>query len=448
MASGRPVHLSYSTNVHPAETLAELQDALRRHVAPVSRAAFGDGVAAANLRLGMQQADDLLGNPVLPSTSTMSDALLQAGPAPACQAFLALLDELALDVVSINAFPIRDFHAPRVKEQVYAPQWTDGGRALYSLKIAKALTHCMSRRGVDRQCAAISVPAGVFKGQYGDGDEVRAQCAHFLTECVRDLLRLERLSGRTVQLGLEPEPLTTAETCAECIAYYELLLTEARAKFPQQLGINRAQAEEIARRFLTINLDLCHQAVEFEDPVEDLRRLKAAGIAVSGLHLSAALKLSEPATNAGALAQLRALDEPRYLHQVVAKGRDGPLVRFDDLPALWNPRRLKGRTLADFAELRCHFHVPLYAELDDGGLSSTRDVVAPAVRFALAEGLTDNLVVETYTWGVLAALAEKGNAAARAVVGQGGAVDVDAGLVRELQWAKGQLEGVDARLGV
>ena len=30
---------------------------------------------------------------------------------------------------SINAFPIEDFHAPRVKEQVYAPPWTRRERA-------------------------------------------------------------------------------------------------------------------------------------------------------------------------------------------------------------------------------------------------------------------------------------------------------------------------------
>ena len=47
-------------------------------------------------------------------------------PCPACERLLQTLDELGLDVVSINAFPIRAFHAPRVKEQVYSPPWTDG----------------------------------------------------------------------------------------------------------------------------------------------------------------------------------------------------------------------------------------------------------------------------------------------------------------------------------
>jgi sugar phosphate isomerase/epimerase len=452
---GREACLSYSSNVHAAESLDELLEALRSHVAPISRKAFGDPLcfsplsrgrepgdarAAVNLRINKRQVDELLSHAPLPSTSALSDEILSAPPSPACARFLAALDELNLDVVSINAFPISAFHGQRVKEQVYSPPWTDGGRALYSLKIAKALTHCMARPKIQRAQAAISVPSGVFKGFYGDSDEVRGQCAHFLTECARELFRLERLTGRCVRLGLEPEPATTGETVGEFIEYFKLLLTEAGQKYPQQLGVKRAQAEEILRRFITVNLDLCHQAVEFEDPLDDLKRLRAAGIGVSGLHLSAALKLSEPGRNADALAQLKAMDEPRYLHQVVAKKRDGTLARFADLPELWSPPK-SGRAVdfADFAELRCHFHVPLFAELA-GPLSTTRNDVAPAAQYAFREGLTDNFVVETYTWNVLQNLAQQGSTAARAVVGDSGAIDIDSGIAKELQWARQTLE--------
>src|SRR5476651_2099629 len=124
------MHLSYSTNVHPAESLDDLIGTLREHVAPISRAAFGDRTAAVNLRIGMRQVDEILSHPALPSNSALSDAILSAPPSPACERLLSELSALKLDVVSINAFPIRDFHAPRVKEQVYSPPWTDGGRAL------------------------------------------------------------------------------------------------------------------------------------------------------------------------------------------------------------------------------------------------------------------------------------------------------------------------------
>jgi hypothetical protein len=424
---GRAVDLSYSTNVHPAETAGGLLDVLRRHVAPVSRAVWGDVPAAVNLRLGMKQADELLGHPVLPSTSTIPDAVLAAPPTPACAQLSAALSELKLYVASVNGFPIREFHAPRVKEGVYSPPWTDGGRVLYSVKIAKVLANLLG----EQAAAPVSVPTGTFKG-YGDHDELKEQCAHFLTEAARDLARLERLTGKTVALGLEPEPCTTGETVEEFVDYFEnFLLPAARAKFPAQLGLSVARAEDLARRFLTVNLDLCHQAVEFEDSVETLRRLRAAGIALSGLHLSAALKLPEPAAHPQALAQLLALDEPRYLHQVVARRRDGTLLRCADLPDL---SRGRGVRTEDLAEVRCHFHVPLCAELP-GPLASTRDTVAPAARFAAREGLTTNFVVETYTWGVLSDLARGGSPGAQQLLAKHGA-DVNAGIVAELRWAR------------
>ena len=57
----------------------------------------------------------------------------------------------------------------------------------------------------------------------------------------------------------------------------------------------------------------------------------------------------------------------------------------------------------------------------------------------MKEKLTDNFIVETYTWNVLARLANEGNAGAKAVVGDSGKIDIHAGIVRELQWAREQL---------
>jgi len=126
------------------------------------------------------------------------------------------------------------------------------------------------------------------------------------------------------------------------------------------------------------------------------------------------------------------------LHQVIGKTHSGEIVRYEDLPHLSNPKKLKGKTLADFAELRCHFHVPLFTELE-GALTTTRDTAVPAIAYAVKENLTDNFVAETYTWNVLAGLAQSGNAAARSVVGTNGVVDVREGIVRELNWAKNAL---------
>jgi len=427
---GRQIELSYSTNVHPAESLDDQLRMLGAQVAPVMSQALGaQPWYAVNLRVGQRQADEILCHGPLPSDSALSDAVLAAPPSENCHKLLSTLAAHKLRVASINGFPILDFHAPRVKEQVYSPPWTDGGRALYTLKIAKVFSHLMS----DRSTAAVSVPTGTFKG-YSDGEEIRMQCAHFITECAKELLRLERLTGKTVKLGLEPEPYTTAESMDEFCAYFKhCILLQARSKWPLQLGISTQKAEELARKFITVNLDLCHAAVEFEDPIEDLKRLRAEGISVTGIHVSAALKLPEPAKNKAALDALLALNEPRYLHQVVGRLRTGLLAHFEDLPDLERLRtRPRGAQLADFDEIRCHFHVPLFAEWP-GPLASTRDSAAPAARFAVKEGITDNLIVETYTWDVLSSLASKGVDAAKGMLGSG-RVDVTEGLVKELKW--------------
>lgn len=434
-AQGRPVELSYSTNVHPAESLDDLIRVIKENVAPVMQGALGPQPSyAVNLRLGMKQVDEILAHGPLPSTSTLSDAILSAGPTPGCERLKAALSEHRLRVVSVNGFPVLDFHAPRVKEMVYSPPWTDGGRSLYTLKIAKVLTHLIGE-GAD---AAVSVPTGTFKG-YTDNEEIKAQCAHFLTECAKELMRLERLTGKTIRLGLEPEPYTTAETLDEFLEYFQkYILVAADEKWPSQLGVTASKAEELARKFITVNLDLCHSAVEFEDPLEDLKRLHAAGIAITGLHLSAALKLPEPHRNAEAMNQLLSMNEPRYLHQVVGRLRDGNYARFEDLPDLERLRtRPRGWKISDFEELRCHFHVPLFAEWP-GPLASTRDGVGPAARYAAKEALTNNLIVETYTWGVLGDLANKGVSAAKEIVGPGG-IDVNAGLIKEIQWARAEI---------
>ncbi len=157
------------------------------------------------------------------------------------------------------------------------------------------------------------------------------------------------------------------------------------------------------------------------------------------MHLSAALKLTDPAANPDAVALLKSLDEPRFLHQVVGRGRDGRLFRWSDLPQLWDAPSLARMGLPEgfkaLTELRCHFHVPLATVVPaHSALSTTVDAVGPAVRYALQEKLTDNLVVETYTWTILAALAAQGNEAARALSSQTGSVDVAGGLVNELKY--------------
>src|SRR5205085_3893304 len=82
------------------------------------------------------------------------------------------------------------------------------------------------------------------------------------------------------------------------------------------------------RQHLGVNYDTCHLAVEFEEPIDVLRRFRAHDIRVSKLHFSSALKVIADAATRSALTEFR---EPVYFHQVVARAADGTLTRYRDL---------------------------------------------------------------------------------------------------------------------
>ncbi len=82
------------------------------------------------------------------------------------------------------------------------------------------------------------------------------------------------------------------------------------------------------------------------------------------------------------------------MHQVVARTTSGNLLRFPDLPeaiAAFNDTH---------AEWRAHFHVPLFVQ-DYGVLRSTQDDIQEVLRLQADRHFTNQLEVETYTWGVL-----------------------------------------------
>src|SRR5690606_8826171 len=89
-------------------------------------------------------------------------------------------------------------------------------------------------------------------------------------------------------------------------------------------------SDERLHRYLGINYDCCHMAVEHEDPHTAIERYRSHGIRISKLHFSSAMKVvpTEEARKA-----LEAFVDPVYFHQVVARTRDGSYTRYLDLDA-------------------------------------------------------------------------------------------------------------------
>jgi hypothetical protein len=134
--------------------------------------------------------------------------------------------------------------------------------------------------------------------------------------------------------------------------------------------------------------------VEFESPTVALDRLAAAGLRLSKLHLSSALRVRPNAEGRAALARFA---EPTYLHQVVVANGGIVRKRFLDLPDAL------AATEASEAgdEWRVHFHVPLHAA-PGAPFSDTRDHLLGALDWLKAHpDACQHLEMETYTWEVL-----------------------------------------------
>lgn len=385
-------HLTYCTNIHAAETWPELRAGLSRHL-PVIKAGF-----APNQKMGVGLRVAASASEALDDPEALSELRL-------------ILEEYDCYVFTVNGFPYGTFHGRTVKEGAYRPDWSEPTRLEYSNRLASQLAALLP----DGMTGSLSTVPGTFK-PWAD-TRVPAIVENLLQHAAH-LIRLERETGQTVVLALEPEPFCLLETIAEACAFFEqhLYSTAAEARLASLAGIDRAQAAAALRKHLGVCYDVCHAAVEFEDPRASLDALRAAGIPIAKVQLSSALSI--PRVGTATPDQLGPFDEPTYLHQVVSR-QDGALTRYRDLPeALAQAERSLG------AEWRIHFHVPIFlAGLKDFG--TTQAFLREILAIHKAAPITEHLEVETYTWDVLPDAYRTSS--------------VGAAIARELNWVKDQL---------
>ncbi|HVR74725.1 MAG TPA: metabolite traffic protein EboE [Planctomycetota bacterium] len=399
--SWRPL-LAYSTNVHRGEGLKDVYRFLEAYTLPVKKQVTGAAPAGLELRLGIGTARDL--------------------KSPRAREELkGYLDGHGLVCFSINAYPLRDFHSRRVKEQVYLPSWAEAERSRWTNAIA-GIFALLLPPGIT---GSISTLGGTFRPLGHDPPTFRKIAANFL-RTVEDLDRIERESGKTILLAVEPEPDTTFETSEDVIDFFEthlLPLALERARRRRQAA---GKAEARLRRFFTVNFDTCHFSVLFQDPVESLRRLWKAGIEVGKVHVTNAVRVRNPYRSREAYAELLAMDEPRYFHQFCGRSAAGETVwRGLDLDLL--PARLEQGKHPDVVELRSHYHVPIFLS-KLGRLATTQDETRAAVLEVLRTRRCSQLVIETYTWPLL----EREERLVK-------------GIVKEFRWLEGVIEKAGAQ---
>jgi sugar phosphate isomerase/epimerase len=358
-------HLSYCTNIHPAETWAETFAMLGTHVLAVrnrlrTAGALGaDEAFAIGLRLSAVAARELLEDDHLAELKVW-------------------LEETNTYVFTINGFPYGSFHGTRVKEQVFKPDWTEQARVDYTKDLFRILA-AIARPGTG---ASVSTLPGSHKTFHADEAPIHRN----LIELADWLEELAAATGHDFHLGLEPEPLGHFENTAETLAFFERLQAAA------------PDAEAIRRR-IGVNYDACHFALEYDAAREALDALTEAGIRISKIHLSSALALDP--SDPKALAAIRRFDEPVYFHQVLLRRANGDVSRFIDLPEFFAAVESGAFDPTLFKEMRVHFHIPLDAE-PAAPLRSTGDQTVEVLRWKKEHPLAcPHYEIETYTWGVL-----------------------------------------------
>jgi sugar phosphate isomerase/epimerase len=377
------IHLAYCTNIHRGQNWPETFDTLVRYVLAVrDRVAKGKPYAI-GLRLSNQAAVEL------------SDRTTLTG-------FQRWLEKENCYIFTINGFPYGTFHGGRVKELAYVPDWTTRERVEYTNRLFDLLAELVPS-GVEGSVS--TVPAS-FKPLITTQEQVSEMRAN-VGRAVEHIAMVRKRSGKTLHLGLEPEPLCYLETSAETVKFIE----ELRADRPNDERIDHC---------LGVNYDCCHLAVEYEHPRQALEQFRSHGIRISKLHFSSAMKVRPTDETRRALQDFV---DPVYFHQVIARNTDGTFTRYLDLDqALGAP---SATATEREVEWRIHFHVPLHCKPSTVFDTTADHMLGVLDILQQNPGLCSHIEMETYTWEVLPPELKK-----RSVVDQ---------IVGEYEWTLNQM---------
>ena len=398
---GRPLHLTYCTNIHPGDGWAAVAANLARHAPPLKQRFAPDAPFGIGLRLSDRDARELLDGPL--------------------DEFRAFLDREGLYVAIINGFPYGSFHRTAVKADVYAPDWRNPERVHYTLNLIDILRRLLPA-GVDGGVSTAPLSYKAWMKSAG-GDAWQTMTSH-VVRVAEALVRVRDETGAVIHLDIEPEPDCSIENTDETLAFFEnWLLPHGAPMLARATGSTVERARRDLLDHIRVCFDCCHFAVEYEDPATALDRLARAGIRIGRIQLSSAIRVDIPGSAGGpeppALARLRTFADPVYLHQVVERSgatTDG-LRQFPDLDVAL----AAGDTAA--REWRVHFHVPLFLR-DYEELGSTQDYVRQVLDLARRTPVTTHLEIETYTWDVLPPALK---------------ADLGTSIAREYEWVLGAL---------
>lgn len=375
LSTGTEAHLTYCTNIHPADGWPAVFSALRRYAPALKTKLAPDRPFGIGLRLSAVDATGLRARNNLDT-------------------FKQFLDDEGLYVAVINGFPYGPFHGTPVKASVYAPDWREEARVAYTLDLIHILRTILPE-GLD---GGVSTAPLSYKSWMATTDAgAWAAMTANVTRIADALARVREESGALIHLDIEPEPDCCIENTAETLEFFgRRLLPDGAPRLSQSLGVGEDRARELLLEHIRICFDCCHFAVEFEHATEAMDRIRAAGIKIGRIQLSSAIDVRLPPHQDlfRTMDRLRTFADTTYLHQVVEKA-GGALRHYPDLPDA-----LDATGGVEARHWRIHFHVPLFTSTYEV-LGSTQHFVADVLRHALSTRATTHFEIETYTWDVL-----------------------------------------------
>ena len=390
-------HLTYSTLVHQTDNWDQLWKSVNTYLPAVKAR------VAPNQKFG-----------VCLRTSAPSAEMLSTDPSKVADLKKFFADN-DLYLYTANAFVYGVFKKQIIKEDVYEPDWQTAERREYTKKVADLLAE-LAPEGINPSIQ--SAPLG-FKPKVTGDDVVEAYTSNVI-DVVAHLVALKKQTGKTVTLGLEPEPRCYLETTDETIQYFKsrLFSGETAKRLAKATGLNEADAAQAMRDFTGVVFDIGHQSVGYEDIPASLQKLVDNGVQIVKLQEAASMYI--PDVTQKTVDALQTFAKTIYLSQT-CQNKDGQKTWFlnlEDAFEDWykNPGPREWRT---------HFHVPVFLNDLGGAFGTTRFALEQALAFHKKTPLSTHLEIETYTWDVLPEHLKTG--------------DIVEYVTRELEWVKGQL---------
>jgi hypothetical protein len=300
---------------------------------------------------------------------------------------------------------------------VHAPDWLTSDRVAYTIRLAEILAQLLP----DEMEGSISTSPLTYRFWHKEVEwnAVMKKATANLLLVVDKLIDIKQQAGKTIHIDIEPEPDGLLDNGTEFLEWYLQYLIPSGIEYLQQgKDMNKHEAEAAIKTHIRLCCDVCHFAVGYEDHAAMIKKFESHGIKTGKIQISAALKGrldGSTIEKENVINAFKNFNEPVYLHQVVARKKDGGLLRYRDMPdALADSDR------ADVEEWRAHYHVPLFIEHYDI-LQSTQNDIKTVLDIQKQNPFTKYMEVETYTWEVLPATMR---------------LPIDQSISRELKWVK------------